>query len=174
MIDVWKFDCILRTNSCIWLGMWWYFKTSGIRLWCTSPNAFFKSSNEITKDFCLILAVFITLAIWAVCSNVPDMLGRNPFWIWCSTKPLVCKKAKIESRKHDVKIFRGTLSKGIGLKLDGSEASPFLWTKTVHAFFQSAEISPDCQITLNIAVMYEQRYEQRLKGMIDILSSGHG
>ena len=150
--------------------MWWYFKTSEIRLWCTSPNAFFRSSNEITKDFCLILDVFITLAISAVCSNVLDMLDVKPFWILCSTKPLAFKNANIESRKHDVKIFRWTPPRVIGLKLDGSGVSPFLWTRTVHAFFQSVGISPDCQITLNTAVMYERNYGQRLNEMIDILS----
>ena len=31
----------------------------------------------MTTDLCLILALLITLAIWAVCSKVPDNFGRN-------------------------------------------------------------------------------------------------
>ena len=40
----------------------------------------------MTTDLCSILALFITFAICAVCSNVPLSLGKNPFWILCSMK----------------------------------------------------------------------------------------
>ena len=89
-------------------------------------------------------------------------------------KPFAFKKANIESRKHDVKILRGMLSSVIGLKFAGYDVSPFLCARTVHAFFHSAGISPETQIVLNTAVIYERRKGQRLKGMIDILSRGHG
>ena len=43
-----------------------------------------------------------------------------------------------------------------------------------HAFFHSAGIYPEIQIALSKAVIYERRKGQRLKGMIDIISRGHG
>ena len=40
----------------------------------------FSSNNVITIDLCFLRAWFIMCVIWAVCSNVPETLGRNAFW----------------------------------------------------------------------------------------------
>ena len=65
------------------------------------------------------------------------------------------------------------LSTVIGLKFTGSNVSPLLCARTVYAFFHSAGTSPETQIVLNTAEIYERRKGQRLKGMIDILSREH-
>ena len=49
----------------------------------------------------------------------------------------------MESRKQEVNIFKGTVSKVMGLKFAGSSLLPFLWTKIVQAFFHSCGIFPD-------------------------------
>ena len=41
------------------------------------PKCIFKSRSVMTTDLCLILAVLIMLAIWAVCSNVPVTNNNN-------------------------------------------------------------------------------------------------
>ena len=61
-----------------------------------------------------------------MCSNVPDTFEVKPFWIWCSMKPLCFRKVKRESRRQEVNIFKGTDSKVIGLKFDGSSVLSFL------------------------------------------------
>ena len=40
----------------------------------------------------------------------------------------------MESRKQEVNIFKGTVSKVMGLKFAGSSLLPFLWTEIVQAF----------------------------------------
>ena len=40
-------------------------------------------------------------------------------------KPLCLRKVMTESRRHEVKIFKGIDSKVIGLKLEGSSAESF-------------------------------------------------
>ena len=80
----------------------------------------------------------------------------------------------IEFRKHDVNIFKGTDSNVIGLKFAGSSVEPFLWISIVAAFFHSGGTLPESQITRMISVRKDRRYGQRLKQIIDILSSGHG
>ena len=61
-----------------------------------------------------------------MCSNVPDTFEVKPFWIWCSMKPSCFRKVKRESRRQEVNIFKGTDSKVIGLKFDGSFVLSFL------------------------------------------------
>jgi len=94
----------------IWSGAWWYLKTSE---WGCGDldQRHFKSGRVITIDICLILVVLIILAIWAVCSKVPDNLCRNPFWILCSMKPFVIKKVYIDSPRREINIFFWDTSK---------------------------------------------------------------
>ena len=56
------------------------------------------------------------------------------------------RKEKTESRKYEVTIFKGVISKVIGLKFEGSSLLPFLCTRIVQAFFYSCGILPDLQI----------------------------
>ena len=48
----------------------------------------------------------------------------------------------------------------IGQKFAGSDVSPS-FARTVHVFFHSVGISPETQIVLNTAVLYERRRGQR-------------
>ena len=110
----------------MWCGMWWYSSTDWIRLWWTSPNAFLRSSRVIIRERCLVRALLMMWAISAVCSNVPDKFGVNPFCIACSTKLFDTRKEYIELRRHEVNTFNGIDSSEMGRKLEGSLASPFL------------------------------------------------
>ena len=74
----------------------------------------------------------------------------------------------MESRRHEVNIFKGTNSSVIGLKLAGSSVLPFLWTKIVQAFLHSCGIVPDFQMLHKILVITVQRIGHRLKDMIEI------
>ena len=58
------------------------------------------------------------------------------------------KIVKKKSRRQDVKILRPTDCSVIGLKLDGSFVSPFLWIKMVQAFFHSEGTKPEDQTIL--------------------------
>ena len=62
----------------------------------------------------------------AVCSKVPEIFEVKPFCISCSMRPLTLRKLNRLSRRHDVKIFKGTGSRVIGLKFAGSSLLPFL------------------------------------------------
>ena len=55
---------------------------------------------------------------------------------------------------QEVKIFRGALSKDISLKLAGSEVSPFLSKRAVHALFQFTGISEEIQSKEHGSVRY--------------------
>ena len=57
--------------------------------------------------------------------------------------PFFQSKANIESLTQNVRFLSETLSNVIGLKLAGSDVSPFLWIRIVHAFFHSFGIPPD-------------------------------
>ena len=74
----------------------------------------------------------------------------------------------MESRKQEVNIFKGTVSKVMGLKFAGSSLLPFLWTKIVQAFFHSCGIFPDVQMMRKILVITVRRKGHRLKQMIEI------
>ena len=56
----------------------------------------------------------------------------------CSMKLLAFRKENIELRRHEVNTFKGTVSRVIRRKLEGSFVSPFLWISMEHAFFHSA------------------------------------
>ena len=98
----------------------------------------------------------------------------NAFLNFAFKKTIYLEKIKIESRRQDVKILRPTDCSVNGLKLAGSFVSPFLWIKVVQAFFHSEGIQTEDQMFLIISIKTERRYGQRLKHMIDILSSGDG
>ena len=53
---------------------------------------------------------------------------------------------KTELRRQEVKIFKGTDSKVIGLKLEGSSVVSLLWINIVDAFFHSDGTLPDTQL----------------------------
>ena len=74
----------------------------------------------------------------------------------------------MESRKQEVNIFKGTVSKVMGLQFAGSSLLPFLWNKTVQAFFNSCGICPDVQMMRKILVITVRRKGHRLKQMIEV------
>ena len=92
----------------------------------------------MTREHCFIPALFIMLAICAVCSKVPERLGVKPFWMLCLIKQFETRKEYIELRRHDVRIFNGIVSSVIGRKLEGLFASSFLSMRIVQALFHSA------------------------------------
>ena len=55
------------------------------------------------------------------------------------------RKEEIESRKHEVDVLKGTVSRVIGLKFEGSLLLPLLWKRIVQACFHSFGILPDLQ-----------------------------
>ena len=61
-------------------------------------------------------------------------LGKEAFLDIVFNIAIGGEKGSIESRRQEVKIFKGTLSSGIGLKLPGSDVSPLLCIRTVQAF----------------------------------------
>ena len=126
------------------------------------------------RDRCFILALSITWLIMDVCSIVPEIFEVKPVWICFSIKLFSFRKWNNEFRKHDVNIFKGTDSNVIGLTFAGSSIEPFLWISIVAAFFHSRGILPESHITRMISVRKGRRSGQRLRQMIDILSSGHG
>ena len=75
----------------------------------------------MTRERCLIRALFTILAIGAVCLRVPESLGENPFCIICSMNLLSARNLKIDFLRHEVNIFKGTVSKVMGRKLAGSD-----------------------------------------------------
>ena len=83
---------------------------------------FTKSVFEVKdcKVRCFILALFMTSAIWAVCSRVPGSLGKKPFLITCSIKLVSARNMKMEFLWLEVKSFNGTDSSVIGRKCKGS------------------------------------------------------
>ena len=87
---------------------------------------------------------------------------------FCSISSFYVRKEKIESRKHEVNSFRGTVSRVIGLKFEGSLLLPFLWTRIVHAFFHSCRILPDLQISHKILLITVRRKGHRLKHKTEI------
>ena len=66
------------------------------------------------------------------------------------------KKLKIELRRKEVKIFKGTYSKVIDLKLDGSSVASSLWINIVGAFFHLDGTLPVAQ-TLCIILVRNDR-----------------
>ena len=66
----------------------------------------------------LILAFLIICDICGVYSYVPDNLGITPFLMQCSIYPLADRKANMDSLKHVMHVFRGVLSRAMGLKLE--------------------------------------------------------
>ena len=71
------------------------------RLWCTSPNTFVRSSKVITREHYLMCDLLMMLAIWVVCSKVPERPGIKSFWISCSKNLL-----PVEFRRDGTKIRR--------------------------------------------------------------------
>ena len=51
----------------------------------------------------------------------------------------------METQNHDVRIFNGTLSSAIGLKLAGSEVLPFLCIRIVYTLSHACGPSSDSQ-----------------------------
>jgi hypothetical protein len=64
--------------------------------------AFLRSSSVMTSERCFIRALFLILAICAICSIVPDRFGVKPFCMLCSIKLLAVRKEYIALRRHDV------------------------------------------------------------------------
>ena len=145
-----------------------------MRLWCTSPKAFFMSIRVMTTERCFMRALSIMDAIIEVCSRTPEIFGVNAFWIFFSINSFLARKEQIESRRHEVKTLRGTDSRVIGLKLAGSSLVPFLCTRTVQAFFHPDGTRPDSQTMRIISVRNVLRYGHLLKQMMEILSKGQG
>ena len=73
----------------------------------------------ITSERCFIRALFIILAICAVCSIVPDRYGEKRFCMLCSINLLPVRKEYIALRRHNVNTFSGIDSSVIGSKLEG-------------------------------------------------------
>ena len=67
------------------------------------------------------------------------------------------REEKIELRKNEVKIFKGTVSKGIGLMFEAPSLLPFLWTRILQAFFHSYGILPDLHTLHKILVITVKR-----------------
>ena len=82
-----------------------------------------------------------------MCSRVPDRLGVNPFCMLCSIKLLDVRNEYIAFRRQDVNTFKGTDSRVIGRKLEGSLVLPFLWISMVHALFHSVGTVPERQVS---------------------------
>ena len=80
----------------------------------------------MTSERCFIRALFIILAICAVCSIVPDRFGVKPFCMLCSIKLLAERKEYIALRRHDVNTLSGIESSVIGRKFEGILVLPFL------------------------------------------------
>ena len=78
------------------------------------------------------------------------------------------RKEKIESRKHEVNIFKGTVPRVIGLRFEGSLLLLFLWKRIVQAFFQLCGILPDHQTLHKIIVIAVRRKGHRLKHITEI------
>ena len=74
----------------------------------------------------------------------------------------------MESRVHEINIFNKTDSSAIGLKLAGSSALPFLWTKIVQAFLHLCGTTPDFQMAHKVLIITVQREGHRLEDMIEI------
>ena len=91
----------------------------------------------------------------------------NHFCIFCSISLFFERKEKIESPKHEVNIFNGTVSKVVGLKFEGSSLLPFLWTRIVQAFFHSCRILPDLQTLHKILVNTVRRKGLELKSDLE-------
>ena len=79
-----------------------------MKLLCTSPKAFLRSSKVKTRGRCLVRVLFIIFAIIEICSRTLAILGVKPFWISASLTPFCVRKEKIESRKQEVKTFGET------------------------------------------------------------------
>ena len=107
-------------------GILWNRNAAEISLWWTSPNAFFKSNKVIINERCCFFACLIKWTSWAVCSNVPVIPGVKPFWTELSTYSFFSRNSYILLRIADVNIFKGTDSKVIGLKLQGSSVESLL------------------------------------------------
>ena len=78
------------------------------------------------------------------------------------------RKEKIESRKHEVNIFKETVSRAIGLKFEGSLPLLFLWTRIVQAFFQLCGILLDLHTLHKIIVITVWRMGHGLKHITEI------
>ena len=68
---------------------------------------------------CFIRALFIILAICAVCSIVPDRFGVKHFCMLCCIKLLAVRKKNIALRRHDVNTLSGIYSSVNGRKFEG-------------------------------------------------------
>ena len=107
-----------------------------------------------------------------MCSRTPVILGVKAFWISASIISFSLRNENMESRRQDVKAFKGTDSRVISLKLAGSSLLPLLCTKIVQAVFHSAGIRPDSPIRERMSVRNDSRYGHLLKHIMDILSKG--
>ena len=87
------------------------------------------------REHSFIQALFIMLAICAVCSKAPERLGVKPFWMLCSIKLFEARKEYIELSRHDVSTFEDIVSSVISLKLEGLFASFFFMDENSASFF---------------------------------------
>ena len=128
----------------------------------------------MTRERCFIQALFIMLAICAVCSKAPERLGIKPSWKLCSIKLFEARKEYIKLRRRNVSTFKGTVSSVISLKLEGLFASSFLWMRIVQAFFHSAGTDPDRQTVCKISVRWVLGKGQHLKHISESWSKERG
>src|SRR6218665_124255 len=107
-----------------------------MRLCCTSPKALRRSMRDTTR---LLAFPFPSAIKWvrsSVCSLTPSIFGQKPFWIFLSMKSLSDKKLYTLFFRIVVNILHHTGCSVVGLKLAGSDVSPFLQTRIVAALFQ--------------------------------------
>ena len=110
--------------------------------------------------------------VYNICHHrTPTIFKVEHFWISASITSFCLRKEKTESRRQEVKTFRGTNSRVVGLKL-GSSLLSVLSTKTVQTFFQFARIWPNSQITRNMSVKNDLSYGHLLRDIMDILFRG--
>ena len=148
-------------------GTWWKASAVLIRLWLTSPKAFFRSRRVTTNPLeCFFESRMMCVSI-SVCSVTPSCFGQNPFCFFLS-------KYSLESRNEyslffvsDARILYQTACKVIGRKFPGFKVSPFLKIKIVTICFQHSGIRLDrqhspmirCKIVLAIGHFCRMRFE---------------
>ena len=69
-----------------------------------------------------------------------------------------------------MKSFKGTDSRVLGQKFEGSLESSLLWMRIVAAFFHSLGTIPEIQTFRMVSVRFDVRYKHYFKHIIEIWS----
>ena len=155
-------------------GRWWYLSDSLIRLWCTSPNAFFRSSNVTTRLLECRFESFIMCVSNSVCSVTPSSLDQKPFWISWSRYLFCVRYSYIRLFMMVANTLYHTGCNVMGLKFEGSSVGPFLYIRTVAPFFQQSGIRFWIQHSLMIRCSIERKNGHRFRIIIESPSKQHG